>query len=98
MGRLKQFLILYLFVFTLLYGCSSNEQKKASYFEKGTAYFEKGEYKSAEIEFKNAIHIDPGYVDAYTKLGQTYLNLGNPKEAFYVLFIGQKIKRIPGEN
>jgi len=64
MDHLKRFLILYLFVFTMLCGCSSNEEKKVSYFEKGKAYFEKGEYKNAEFEFKNAIQIDPEYISA----------------------------------
>jgi Tfp pilus assembly protein PilF len=41
-----------------IYACSSDEEKKVSHFERGKAYFEKGEYKSAELEFKNAIQID----------------------------------------
>ena len=56
-------------------GCSSDEEKKTSHFEKGKTYFEKGEYKSAELEFRNAIQIDPEFVDAYERLGETYLKL-----------------------
>jgi Tfp pilus assembly protein PilF len=72
-------LIAVAFVFS---GCSSDEEKKASHFEKGKSYFEKGEYKSAELEFRNAIQIDPEFVDAYERLGETYLKLGDPRGAF----------------
>jgi Tfp pilus assembly protein PilF len=63
-------------------GCSSDEEKKASHLEKGKTYFENGEYKSAELEFRNAIQIDPEFVDAYERLGETYLKLGDPRGAF----------------
>ena len=39
--------------------CASDEEKKTAHLEKGKEYFEKGEYKSAEIEFKNAVQVDP---------------------------------------
>ena len=63
-------------------GCSSDGEKKASHLEKGETYFEIGEYKSAELEFRNAIQIDPEFVDAYERLGETYLKLGDPRGAF----------------
>ena len=63
-------------------GCSSDEEKKESHFKKGVVYYEKGEYKSAELEFRNAIQIDPEFVDAYEQLGETYLKLGDPRGAF----------------
>jgi len=66
----------------LVIGCSSKEEKKVGYFERGKAYFEKGEYKNAELELRNAIQIDPNFADAYTTLGETYLKLGNAKKAY----------------
>ena len=69
-------------MFTIVWGCSSDEEKKLAHVEKGNAYFEKGEYKSAELEFKNAVQIDPEYVAAHVKLGETYLKLGNSQAAF----------------
>ena len=66
----------------IIWGCSSDEEKKLSHFEKGNAYFEEGSYKSAELEFKNAVQIDPEYVAAHVKLGETYLKLGNSQGAF----------------
>ena len=52
-------LVLIVIVFVL--SCTSDTDKKVSHFEKGVGYFDKGEYKAAEIEFKNAIQIDPKY-------------------------------------
>ena len=66
----------------LMYGCSSDEEKKVAHYEKGVSYFNKGEYKSAELEFKNAAQIDPEYIDAYAKLGETYLKLGHSQRAY----------------
>jgi Tfp pilus assembly protein PilF len=81
MGRLR-FLILLLWIFTIVYsGCASDEEKKLSHFEKAMAYFEKGEYKSAKIEFQSAIQIDPSWVEAHQRLGETSLKLGDAREA-----------------
>lgn len=63
-------------------GCSNEEDKKLSHFNKGNEYFEAQEYKKAEIEFKNAIQIDNRYTDALLKLGETMMKLGQAKESF----------------
>jgi Tfp pilus assembly protein PilF len=81
-NRLFQVAALLMALSVVVAGCSSDEEKKASHFEKGETYFEKGEYKSAELEFRNAIQIDPDFVDAYERLGETYLKLGDPRGAF----------------
>ena len=52
MGRMKIVLLMFLFVFATMFACSSNEEKKVAFLEKGKVYFEKGEYKSAELELK----------------------------------------------
>ncbi len=62
--------------------CASSEEKKIEFFEKGKAFFESGEYKTAEIELKNALQIDPRFVEAHRVLGETYLKLGQAREAF----------------
>ena len=64
MSSLKFLFISILIESLLVLGCSSDEDKKASHFAKGLAYVEKSEYKSARLEFKNAIQIDPKYVNA----------------------------------
>ncbi len=74
------FVTLILFVFVI--GCSSPEDKKLSHFNKGNAYFEAKKFKSAEIEFKNAIQIDSRYKDALLKLGDTMMKLGQGRQAF----------------
>jgi len=87
-------IIRWIFVLTavcVVMACSSDDEKKAAHLEKGKAYFEKGEYKSAEIELKNAIQIDPQYVDAYIMLAETSLKLGNPQIAFSAYAAAAKI-------
>ena len=76
-------------------GCSANEEKKASHFKKGQTYFEKGDYKSAELEFRNAIQIDPEFVAAYESLGETYLRLVDPHGAFREYF---KVAKLDPQN
>jgi len=93
MGRLKQFFIIIFFVYIAMYGCSSDEEKKVSHLKKGRAYFDKGEYKSALLEFKNAVQIDPEYIEAYINLGETYLKSANPQEAFRAYSIAKPTLR-----
>ena len=66
----------------LCLSCASDEEKIQKYLTSGDQYFSQEEYRSAEIEFKNAIQIDPNLVEAHLKLGETYLKLGNAREAF----------------
>ena len=63
-------------------GCASDEDKKAEYLKSGRAYLDKGDYRAAEIEFKNAVQIDPEDAEAYIGLGTTYLKLGNAAMAY----------------
>jgi cytochrome c-type biogenesis protein CcmH/NrfG len=75
---MKRFIII-LFLFfisaALICGCSSKEEKRRSHFDQG-------EYKSAKLELKNAIQIDPYSVHAYLKLGETSLKLQDAQGAF----------------
>ena len=79
MIRLKQLLIFVLLAFVFV-GCASDEEKKLSHFEKRRSYFEEGQYKSAVLELKNALQIDPGYLDAWLQLAETYMK--DEKETF----------------
>lgn len=79
MGLLKKVIPLIMVASIAMFGCASDDEKKVSHFEKGRAYFEKGEYKSAALEFKNAIQIDPQFVQAQESLGETCLKLGDPR-------------------
>ena len=51
-------------------GCGGPEERKMKYYEKGNAYYQKGEYRNARLELKNAVQIDPEFVDGYYLLGQ----------------------------
>ena len=82
MGCTNRSIISLLIIFLALTGCASDEEKKLAHYNKGSEYFEKGDFKSARIEFKNAIQVDPDYVDALMQLGETSLKLGDAQSAF----------------
>ncbi len=63
-------------------GCSSKEEKRDAFFQKGSRLFEKGEYTKAVLEFKNAIQLDPKMAPAYYHLGLAYLKDRKPEKAF----------------
>ncbi len=66
----------------VFFGCASKEEKAAGHMEKAAAYMEKEDYKSAKIELKNALQLNAANPDAYRRLGETSLKLGEPREAF----------------
>jgi tetratricopeptide (TPR) repeat protein len=56
---------------TLLSSCSSNPEKaKLKYLAAGQDYMAKGQYGDAAVEFRNALRLDPRFVDAYYQLAQ----------------------------
>jgi tetratricopeptide (TPR) repeat protein len=58
----------------LLSSCSVDPQKaKVSYFRAGQSYMKKGQYGDATVEFRNALRMDPRFVDAYYQLSQANL-------------------------
>ena len=58
----------------LISSCSRDPQKaKAKYFAAGQNYMKKGQYGDAAIEFRNALRLDPRFVDAYYQLAQADL-------------------------
>ncbi|MGC2333915.1 MAG: tetratricopeptide repeat protein, partial [Candidatus Acidiferrales bacterium] len=62
------------FVALLLGACSRDPQKaKLKYFAEGQKYMKKGQYGDASIEFRNALRLDPRFVDAYYQLAQADL-------------------------
>ena len=64
-----------LIVVTLaLSSCTSDpEQAKEKYLEAGQGYMKKGQYGDAVIEFRNALRLDPRFVEAYYELAQADL-------------------------
>jgi len=67
----------------MLFSCSRNPQKaKAKYLAQGQNYMKKGQYGDAVIEFRNALRIDPRFVDAYYQLAQASLAQHNWNAAY----------------
>ena len=86
LNRSRAFLMLAAMTPLMMSACAGNPQKaKLNYLEKGKAYMKKGAYSSAAIEFRNALKIDPKYVDAYYQLAQADLALRDGKGAFDAL-------------
>jgi cellulose synthase operon protein C len=70
----------------LFSGCSRDPNvRKQKYFESGQRYFAEGKYAEAEIQYSNAIRIDPSFARAHDELGKTYLRLGDNNHAFLEL-------------
>ena len=82
MQRVCHVVLPILAAFLFLAGCSSDEEKMANHLERGQEYLQQEDYKSAEIEFKNVVQIDPKNLDAQQGLGEVYLKLGDPRGAF----------------
>src|SRR5579864_7397384 len=57
-----------------LSSCMRDPQKaKAKYFAAGQGYMKKGQYGDAAIEFRNALRLDPRFVEAYYLLARADL-------------------------
>jgi len=55
----------------LLNSCARDPEKaKAKYVALGQGYMKKGQFAAAAIEFRNALRLDPRFVDAYYQLAQ----------------------------
>ena len=67
----------------MLVACSKDPQKaKTKYLAEGQNYMKKGQYGDASIEFRNALRIDPRFVDAYYQLAQVDLAQRNWNGAY----------------
>ena len=70
----------------LLCSCARDPQKaKAKYLANGQNYMKKQQYASAAIEFRNALKIDPRFVDAYYQLAQADLAQHDGRGAYTAL-------------
>lgn len=65
-----------------IYGCSTREEKRDRFMEKGVRLYETGEYKKAVLEFSNAIQLDPKFAPGYLYLGKTFIKDGNINKAY----------------
>jgi putative PEP-CTERM system TPR-repeat lipoprotein len=66
----------------LLSGCSGGpEARKQRFFESGNSYFDEGDHRSAIIEYRNAVAIDPLFGEARAKLAESYTRIGDGPNA-----------------
>lgn len=80
--RFKQpFVAGVLAIVMLLPACAGTEQRKASYLEKGNEYFRQQNYDKARVEVRNALQIDPKYVEALYLAGRVAEKRGELREA-----------------
>ena len=62
-------------------GCSKTS-KVAGHIQRGSDYMAKGDYLKAEIEYLNALRLDPANVPVARQLGEIYFQQGNIPKAF----------------
>lgn len=74
---------LLLLILLVLSGCSGNpREKKERYFERGQKFLLQGKYRKAEVEFRRALQVDPGFARAYYALGEVYRREGRIQAAY----------------
>ncbi|MGD2272550.1 MAG: tetratricopeptide repeat protein, partial [Desulfobacterales bacterium] len=62
--------------------CGGPEQKKLKYLDKGKELYKAGDYAKARLELKNALQIDPEFLDAYYYLGLVAVKQRDIKKAY----------------
>ncbi len=82
MGKRKSVWLLLLFLFLMAHGCASDEDKIQDHLAKGSVYFDKEDYKSANIEFKSVLQLDPKNIEAVSTLADISFKLKDPRGAF----------------
>ena len=80
--KFKKAMFVLCVIMILLGGCSSPDDKKQAFIEKGDELFAQKDYVKARLEYKNAVQIDPKFGKAYYLLGKTELELKNFKQAY----------------
>lgn len=88
-------LIVILFAVIFFFGCQSQTEKKEEFYKNANTYFNNKEYKKADIELRNALQIDPNFIQAYHLLAKNMTRLGNLKDAYRVY---NKIIQINAED
>ena len=59
-------------------GCWRTPQSRRDHFlQSGNRYFNEGKYAEAEVEFRNAVQVDPNSLQVHDRLSATYMKLGN---------------------
>ena len=61
---------------------AGDKEKKSKHWERARGYLNEAKYNEAVIELRNVIQLDPKDDRALYELGETYMKLKKPKEAF----------------
>ncbi len=69
-------------VLMFMSGCSDPEKKREKHYKRAQEYIKIEDEKSAIIELKKAIQLDPKYADARYQLALLYLKAGDARKAF----------------
>ena len=77
----KSLCVLFALALALVIGCSS-ESRKARHLERGERYFQAEEFERAELEYLNALRLDPANTRATRHLGLIYFEQGKPSLAY----------------
>lgn len=80
--RLHRNIVVAFVVALVAAGCGGAEKREAKYIERGKALFEQGNLVKAEIEFKNALQINPRGVEARYHMGLIAEREGDLKKAY----------------
>ena len=84
--RFCNWILVSVFLIGGLAGCSRNSAaRKQKYLESGAEYFAKQKYREAEIEYQNALQIDPYFTAAHYGLAQVFLKQGDWSRAYHEL-------------
>ena len=75
---------LFALALALVMGCSS-ESRKARHLERGERYFRAEAFERAELEYLNALRLDPANTPATRSLALIYFEQGKPSEAYPML-------------
>ncbi len=65
--------------------CQSEEVRLAQHQESGEAFLSEQKWSEAELEFKNALRIDPNSAAAHYGLAKAYLGAKDPRSAYWEL-------------
>lgn len=65
----------------LLVACSGADARKARYLEKAQELVAEQDFDKAQLELRNALQIDPHYVDAQLLLAEVAEKVGDPRRA-----------------
>ncbi len=82
-----------LFLLLLLAGCIHNPQaRKEKFYNHGLQLVQKGKSRQAAIEFRNALRIDPNFVEAASSLAELEFRERNYRQAYSLLLQAVKAK------